>query len=256
MPTIARRFPRNDVYARSPLPSIVTQEFLQAAHRFEATEFRSGVFLSQPEGGHRFVPLPRLAQIAPLQGMATGDFNGDGYLDIYTLQNSYAPAPVVGRFDGGLSQYLEGDGKGGFTAAAHRISGLVVPGDAKALGMLDFDEDGWADFLVTRNSQTSLAFRNQGAPGGRPLRVTLRGPRGNNGGIGARVRLELADGSSVMNEVNAGSGWLTQAGPSLFFGYAEGNPPKLVEVKWPDGQVSRQPMREGQPVVAIEAPQQ
>ena len=64
--------------------------------RFAATEFRSGVLLSQPDGTYRFEPLPRIAQISPLQGLVAGDFDGDGHADIYAVQNSYAPIPAVG----------------------------------------------------------------------------------------------------------------------------------------------------------------
>ncbi|MEO5960027.1 MAG: FG-GAP-like repeat-containing protein [Opitutaceae bacterium] len=251
MPAVARRFPRNDIYAGSPLANIVGADFLPKAQRLEATELRNGVFLSQPDGTYRFTALPRLAQVAPWQGLATGDFDGDGRLDIYATQNSYAPSPVAGRFDGGLSQLLRGDGKGSFTPVPHRESGLVVPGDAKAVAMLDLAEDGWADFIVTRNNQESLTFKNQKVIGRNPLRVRLKGSRGNLGAIGARIRIELADGSSQLSEIQGGSGWLTQNGSSLFFGYAEGNPPKAIEVTWPDGRMTRRETDHRGPVVTI-----
>ena len=76
---------------RSPWGQIFGEDKLAAARRFAATEFRSGVFLSQPDGTYRFEPLPRLAQISPLQGVVAGDFDGDGHADIYAVQNSYAP---------------------------------------------------------------------------------------------------------------------------------------------------------------------
>ena len=115
-----KRYPRTDAYARATVAEIFGADKLAAAQRFAATEFRSGVFLSQPDGTYRFEPLPRLAQIAPLQGIAAGDFDGDGHADIYAVQNSYAPIPAVGRFDGGLSQLLRGDGHGHFTPVPRR----------------------------------------------------------------------------------------------------------------------------------------
>lgn len=144
IPSILKRFPQNDAYARATLPEILGHDALAAAQRFAATEFRSGVLLSQPDGTYRFEPLPRLAQIAPIQGLVAGDFDGDGHANIYAAQNSFAPIPSVGRFDGGLSQLLRGDGHGHFTPVPPAESGLVVPGDAKALAVLDLDEDGLA----------------------------------------------------------------------------------------------------------------
>src|SRR5208283_1244996 len=137
IPSVLKRFPTFDSYARATLGEIVGEERLAKARRFAATELRSGVFLSQPDGTYRFEPLPRIAQISPLQGVVAGDFGGDGHAGIYAVQNSYAPIPSVGRFDGGLSQLLRGDGRGHFTPVAPSESNLVVAGDAKALAVVD-----------------------------------------------------------------------------------------------------------------------
>ncbi|HEY4247568.1 MAG TPA: FG-GAP-like repeat-containing protein [Lacunisphaera sp.] len=238
IPSVLRRYPRNDLYARATLSEIFGEEKLKAAQRYAATEFRSGIFLSQPDGTFRFEALPRLAQIAPLQGIVAGDFDGDGHADIYTVQNSYAPTPVVGRFDGGLSQLLRGDGKGNFICVPPGESNLVVTGDAKALAVADLNQDGWPDFVVTRNNSTSLAFLNQGVKGRHSLRVQLRGPVGNPTAIGARVTLELADGTTRTSEVYAGSGYFSQSTADCFFGYVPTNVPSKIHVRWPSGATS------------------
>jgi hypothetical protein len=236
IPLIFKNFPRNDVYARSTLEEIFGAEKLATAARFAANEFRSGVFLSQPDGTYRFEPLPRIAQIAPIQGLVAGDFDGDRNADIYVVQNSYAPIPATGRFDGGLSQLLRGDGHGHFVPAPPSESGLIVPGDAKALAVTDLDRDGWPDFLVTRNNATTLAFRNNGAMGRRSLCVRLRGPKGNPTGIGARLKVTAKDGSVETAEIAAGSGYYSESAPACFFGYSPVNPPVKILVKWPVGE--------------------
>jgi enediyne biosynthesis protein E4 len=238
IPSLLRKYSRNDAYARATLGEILGEDKLAAARKFAATELRSGVFLSQPDGTYHFEPLPRLMQIAPLQGMVAGDFDGDGKADIYAVQNSYAPVSEVGRFDGGLSQFLRGDGQGHFTAVPLRESGLMVPGDAKALAAVDLDGDGWPDFLLTRNNATALAFHNQGVAGRHSLRVTLRGPAGNPTGVGAQVSLEMTDGSRQTAEVFAGSGYYTQSTPACFFGWTDANPPRRLHLRWPNGSTS------------------
>ncbi len=254
IPLVLKRYPRNDAYARATLGEILGEEKLAAAQRFIATEFRSGVFLSQPDGAYRFEPLPHLAQIAPLQGIVAGDFDGDGHADIYAVQNSYAPAPAVGRFDGGLGQLLRGDGRGHFACVPPIESGLVVTGDAKGLAVMDLDEDGWPDFVVTRNNSTSLAFRNQGVMGRHSLRIQLRGPAGNPTAIGARVTLELADGTMQTAEVYAGSGYFSQSTGACFFGYLPANPPRQIRVRWPSGATSTQPVPTQSATIVMAAP--
>jgi hypothetical protein len=238
VPSVLKRYIRWDAYERATVGEILGEDKLAKAERFAATEFRSGVFLSQPGGTFRFEPLPRLAQISPLQGMVAGDFDGDGHADIYTVQNSYAPLTLIGRFDGGLSQLLRGDGHGHFTPASVLETNLVVPGDAKALAVLDLDQDNWPDFLVTRNNNTTLAFRNAARTGKNSLRIVLRGTAGNLSAVGARVTVELADGSTQTNEVYAGSGYYSQSTAACFFGYSDSNRPRKIRVRWPSGIVT------------------
>jgi hypothetical protein len=160
---VRRRFPRNDAYARASLGEIMGEDRLAAARRFAATQLRSCVLLSQPDGRYRFEPLPRIAQISPIRGVVAGDFDGDGAADIYAVQNSFEPPPSIGHFTGGLSQLLRGDGRGGFTAVPPAESGLVVPGEAVIVVVHDLDGDGSPDFVVELSDGHQIAFRNNGS---------------------------------------------------------------------------------------------
>ncbi|HWA25767.1 MAG TPA: FG-GAP-like repeat-containing protein [Lacunisphaera sp.] len=253
-PTLLRRFPKTDLFARATLGELFGEDKLAAARRFAATELRSGVFLSQPDGGYHFAPLPRIAQIAPLQGLVAGDFDGDGRADIYTVQNSFAPIPAVGRFAGGLGQLLRGDGHGNFVAVPPAESGLRVTGDAKALAVLDLNQDGWPDFLVTRNNGTTLAWRNQGFPDRKSLGIALRGAAGNSAAIGARITVELADGTAQTGEVYAGSGYFSQSSAVGFFGYAPTNPPRRIRVRWPHGESTTHDLSAVPAVLSLQGP--
>jgi len=255
IPSIMKRFTRNAYFARATLGEIVGADKLAAARRFAATELRSGVFLSQPDGTYRFEPLPRIAQISVIQGLAAGDFDGDGHADIFAVQNSYAPIRADGRIDSGLGQLLRGDGRGHFEPATPAESGLLVPGDAKALAVVDLDRDGWPDFLVTRNNSSTLAFRNGGVPGRRSLGIRLRGPAGNPTAVGARITVELSDGSAQTSEVYAGSGYYSQSTSACFFGYPEGTPPRKISVRWPSGVTTEHGFAPDSTVLVLSAPQ-
>jgi len=256
VPSVLKRFATFDAYSRATLPEILGQEKLAKAQRFAATELRSGVFLSQPDGTYRFEPLPRIAQISPLQGMVAGDFDGSGHPGVYAVQNSYAPIPAVGRFDGGLSQLLRGDGHGHFTAATPLESGLVVPGDAKGLAVADVGQDGWPGFVVTRNNDTTLVFRNRGTAAHKPLRILLHGAAGNPTAVGARITMELSDGSTEAAEVYAGSGYYSQSSPACYFGYPESNPPRKIRVTWPSGAASAHAVPAGVTTLTLSPPGQ
>ncbi|PTY02894.1 RNA-binding protein [Opitutaceae bacterium EW11] len=246
IPTVFRRYRANNDYARATLSEIVGADKLAAATRLSATELQSGVFLSQPDGRYRFEPWPRFAQIAPADGIVVADFDGDGCLDLYVAQNSYAPATAIGRFDGGVSQLLHGDGHGRFVAVPAIESGLIVTGDAKAAVLLDLDGDSRPDLLVSRNNNSTLAFRNRGSAATRPLRVNLQGKPGNPQAIGARVTAEYADGTRQSVEIAAGSGYYSQSTPAAFFGSPERNPIRRVQVRWPTGETTSGPEWNGE----------
>jgi enediyne biosynthesis protein E4 len=253
-PSLLKRFPTYDSFGRATLSEIAGSESLSTARRFAATELRSGVFLSQPDGTYRFEPLPRIAQISPIQGMVAGDFAGDGHAGIYAVQNSYAPIASVGRFDGGVSQLLRGDGRGHFVPVSPAESGLVVKGDAKALSVLNANPDGWPDFLITRNDDATLEYHNTGRIGRRPLRIVLRAAAGNPTAVGARVSVTYTDGSSQTCEVYAGSGYYSQSSAACFFSYAESNPPREIRVSWPSGLTSEREFSGGKTTLTLKAP--
>jgi hypothetical protein len=191
--------------------------------------------LSQPDGTYHFEPLPWPVQLAPIQGLVALDYNGDGHPDLALVQNSYAAAPSLGRFSGGLGLILTNDGRGRFTALDPQHSGFIVPGDAKALVVTDLDQDGWPDLVASRNDQPALAFRDRGLPDRQPLRVLLQGPAGNPTAVGARLTLTLADGSTQSAMVTAGSGYYSQSSPACFFNYPANQPPHHLTIVWPDG---------------------
>ncbi|WP_221030659.1 VCBS repeat-containing protein [Actomonas aquatica] len=146
-------------YADQTIDALFDAEQLAAARRWEAEQFQSGVFLSQPDGTWRFAPWPRIAQIAPIMALVVDDVNGDGFADVIAGQNDHSPIDLVGRFDGGLGQVLLGDGQGGFTALDPTESGFVVPGAVKSLTLVDVDGDGRAEIWVTRNNAPAMLFQ-------------------------------------------------------------------------------------------------
>jgi hypothetical protein len=82
---------------------------------------------------------------------------------------------------------------------------------------------------------------------GAPLVITLEGEPGNHSAIGARVSVEVEGLPMQTAEVAAGSGYLTQSTPDLFFGWGpvKENATAKVTVRWPDGAVSESRVSRG-----------
>jgi hypothetical protein len=236
LPFILRKFPKNDDFARATLRQVFGDRPLADAKTFTADNLASGVFLSRPDGTYQFQPLPRFAQIGPIQGLVATDLDGDGLADICAVQNTDAAVP---RFDGGVGIFLKGRGDGTFDALEPARSGVVVPGNGRALVVIDPQGDGRPDLLFTRLGGKSELLVNQTTPGARWLKLQLQGGPGNPDAIGARVQLTFSNEATADHEIGLGGGWFSQSAPAIFA--ALPGSVRLIEarVKWPDGQTSR-----------------
>ncbi len=240
IPAIARQFRRNDDFAAADLYEIVGEEKLAAAERYAVSQLCSGVFLSRTGGGHVFAPLPSMAQIAPLQGMVTGDFDGDGYCDVVAVQNSFAPISCYGRFDGGVGQFLRGRGDGSFEALSPWASGFLIEGDAKALVRLDLNGDSLPDLLASRNNGPTRAWltrADRSQPDLTRVQVRLSGAAA----AGARVALVERSGRRRIEELHLGAGYFSQSTPAAFFAGFDATD-AVVEVRWGDAAVTKHPL--------------
>ena len=131
-PWLAKKFPTYKAYAKAQISDLFAPDRLAATRRLAATELASGIFIQQANGSFAFQPLPRSAQIAPINAIVARDLDGDGAMDLYCVGNNFGPEPNTGRFDGSLGVLLKGDGHGNFVALSPGDSGLVVQGDARA----------------------------------------------------------------------------------------------------------------------------
>lgn len=236
LPFILRKFRNNDDFARAPLRAILSETAIADAVRLDATNFSSGVFLSQPDGSFQFEALPPLAQLGPIQGLVATDLDGDGHADLAAVQNSDAAVP---RFHGGVGAIMRGHGDGSFTVLRPDQSGLVAPGNGRALVTLDPDGDGRPGLFYTQHGGRSAFLQPQSPATSGWLAIRLRGTPGNPSAIGALVRIEYAEGSTTTHEIGSGGGWFSQSAPIIHAAVPGERAIVAVAVRWPDGRQTR-----------------
>ncbi len=257
IPHLGNRFRSFHDFALAELNQIYTPAVMEDVIKFSATTLASGVFLNNGEGRFEFRELPRLAQVAPAFGVVVNDLDGDGKADLYLAQNFATPQPETGTMSGGMSLMLRGLGDGSFEPLWPRVSGLIVSEDATSAGIVDLNGDAWPDLLVGSNNGPVRSFLNRGAGNsseGQMIRVSLRGRAGNLDAVGARVTVQLSDGSWRIGEVRAGDSYLSQSSSALFFGTGR-EKVNLLMVRWPDGSTSSHEIDHQQSLFTLSQPE-
>ena len=149
------------------------------------------------------------------------------------------------------------------------ISGLNHPADGRAVGLLDYDRDGWQDLVVVNaNAPQIQLFHNE--IGSLPSReedvdvLALRLVGGNRqasaesglsnrDGIGARIEIDLGE-STLVRELRAGEGFAAQNSSTLLVGVGDVKEVKGIRVRWPSGKTQESgPFPVGAVVTIMEA---
>jgi len=201
----------------------------------ETTTYESGILINETEPGtskirFSFRPLPDIVQAGPAYGTAFTDFDSDGITDLLVMQNFFGSQ---GKGDG-IGQLLRGRGNGEFDPVGAGESGILIPGDARALVAIDFEGDGNNEIIATRIDTTAVVLKRK-ATSEKHLSVRPVGSEGNSKAIGARVVLKAGERQKAL-ELYAGHGYLSQgaARPAFSFPEAWGDEFELL-IRWPDG---------------------
>ena len=147
-----------------------------------------------------------------------------------------------------MSSGTEHEGNGLLASArfanVSAVAGLDFPDDGRAVAVMDWDEDGDQDvWLRNRSAPRMRVLRNRSRElhgDQRFVSFRLVGTACNRDAIGARVELEVADGSvtrSFVSTVTAGDAFLSQSSRRIHVGLGS-NAQLLrneVTVHWPGG---------------------
>ncbi len=164
-------------------------------------------------------------------GAVLFDYDNDGDQDIVaangTAEELILQYPLI----------LENDGKGVFkNAGAAGGDYFSAKRSGRGLAVLDYDNDGDLDIIVSHVDKTATAalLRNDGGNKNNWIGLTLLGKEGMGPAIGAKVTVTTGEKKQVL--VNQWTtSYLSNNDPRLHVGLGQQKQVDLIEIRWSDG---------------------
>ena len=211
-----------------------------------------------PDGGHD--NSSNLGDPIQTWSSAWGDFNNDGYLDVYVgASNTYD----------GEHKLMKNNGDGTFTDVTAN-SGVEEAPYGIENNAADVDNDGYIDIftdgdILLNNGDFTFELYTAGVPGpgaigdanndgfvdmfngvnlylndgnsNNWLKVTTTGTTSNTNGIGARVEINSPGVGTQIRDVVSGSGFRYMSSLNTHFGLGSDSSVNSITVYWPSGTV-------------------
>jgi hypothetical protein len=175
-------------------------------------------------------------------GIATGDFDNDGYEDVfiasgmgypfyywpnYLMMNMRDGTFVNQATELGIEPPLRG------SYLTEKIKGKRAARSSRCAATADFDGDGRLEIVVNNFNDRPYFFKNQ-MPQKNYVAFRLRGTQSNRDAIGAVVRL-FRGKQALTRQVHAACGYLSQSSKTLHFGLGDTTDIDRIEITWPSG---------------------
>ena len=172
-------------------------------------------------------------------GLGMYDFDNDGWKDLFfSLAHLMQLDRYLGR-QAALPNRIYRNIEGKRLVDVSAEAGLQTADLNRGAAFADFDNDGRVDIVVTAVGSPAKLFRNVTEGEAHWLAIRLRGRRSNRQGLGASVRVHLADGRDLYNHATTAVGYASASEPLVRFGLGSSAVAEFVEIRWPGGRLQR-----------------
>jgi hypothetical protein len=165
-----------------------------------------------------------------------GDFNNDGYLDLYVVDSG---SDIAGK---GPNHLYRNNGDGTFTDVAISVGVAdLVASRGRGATWGDYDNDGFLDLFVTNGEANTqfpdgpqILFHNE-RNDNNWLKIKLVGTASNRQGLGAKVTIRVGESIQYRDANGAAGHFYSQGAEPLHFGLGQATVVDQVTIIWPGG---------------------
>ena len=184
-------------------------------------------------GGITMATLPYSGWSNPVE-----DYNNDGWKDLFSANGHVIDnvEMVQSRTYRQPNTLLLNNGNGTFrdvTSETGRDLSQVAP--HRGAAVVDLDNDGRMDLVVTALGERPKLFRNVTDLDRHWITVRLNGRTSNRDGLGATVRVTLDGGRVLVNHASTSVGFASSGDPRVHFGLGRAGRINQIEIVWPSG---------------------
>jgi enediyne biosynthesis protein E4 len=226
-------------------PTLIESELEMARQLgFKHEEVVFGNACYRNEGGGKFTELSERAGLETFWpwGIATGDFDNDGYEDVFVPAGMgypfyYWPNSLLMNqgnetfLDRAAETGIEPPSRGQFLPQP--LGGRQAARSSRCAVTADFTGSGRLDIVTNNFNDQPYFFKNE-FPRKNYVSFRLRGTKSNRDAIGAVVRLTQG-GKILTRQVQSACGYLSQSSKTLHFGLGDEPGIEAVEITWPSG---------------------
>lgn len=174
-------------------------------------------------------------------GVGFYDLDNDGFKDVFTANAHF---PALDRYLGTAAalpnSIFHNLGDGRFEDVSKNAgTDFQVSGQYRGVAFADFDNDGRVDAVVTNVNGPARLFHNITEGAGHWLALKLTGTHSNRDGIGAKIAVTLPDGRKLYNHCTTSVGYASSSEPLVRFGLGNATTAKLIEIRWPSGEMQQ-----------------